>query len=354
MQGPQGPDNENLGVSCDFFPDNFPVEMAFVLVSSPNIEIGWMNKMTFLAIVAVFIAGFMLWTRKLSRDATAAVPQVGALHPVKGGAIHYLDLGSKDALTLVMIHGLAGTLQHFTYAVSDLLKDDFRLIIVDRPGAGYSVRDNESDAGLNLQAQMIGEFLDDLGIDNPTVVGHSLGGAVALAMALDRPEKTAALALIAPLTHSPKETPAIFAGLNIKSSALRRILAHTIAGPIAKITTKKFMTEAFAPESCPVDFVERSGAALGLRPKGFIGASADFTAKDSEPTQDKRYGAELKTPGGLLFGRDDVLLIASEQGPVMEQYGLSYEEMEGRGHMLPFTAPEETAAFIRRMAKIGT
>ncbi|MDQ7069702.1 MAG: alpha/beta hydrolase [Rhodobacterales bacterium] len=310
--------------------------------------------MTVLYIVGAILVALMLWTQKMSRDANHTVPQVGKLHVVKGGAIHYLDMGPKDAQTLVMIHGLAGTLQHFTYALSDLLKDDYRLIIVDRPGCGYSERDSDSDAAFAVQARMIGEFLDDIGVENPVLVGHSLGGAVSLAMALDRPDKTAALALVAPLTHPVTVTATTFKGLEVASPKLRRVLGFTIAGPMTKLSTRIFLKEAFSPEPYPADFFERSGSALGLRPRGYIAASADMMVeREVSPSQNSRYADELRTPGGVLYGSGDALLPAGEQGRVMSEFGLFYEELEGRGHMLPFTAAAETADFIRRVAKMG-
>lgn len=310
--------------------------------------------MTVLYIVVAIVALLFLWTKKLSRDADHTVPQVGKLHAVKGGVIHYLDMGPKDAQTLVMIHGLAGTLQHFTYALSDLLKDDFRLIIVDRPGCGYSERDHDSDAAFAVQARMIGEFLDDIGVENPVLVGHSLGGAVSLAMAMDRPEKTAALALIAPLTHPVRKTARLFKGLEVASPVLRRVLGYTIAGPMTKLFTGMFLKEAFSPEPYPDDFVIRSGSALGLRPRGYIAASADMMVERKvTPSQNSRYADELRTPGGVLYGSGDALLPATEQGSVMTEFDLFYEELEGRGHMLQFTAADETAGFIRRVAQMG-
>ena len=62
----------------------------------------------------------------------------GSFIDIDGSRIHYLDQGSGP--TILCIHGLAGQMRHFTYALLDKLKSDYRLVIVDRPGSGYSTR----------------------------------------------------------------------------------------------------------------------------------------------------------------------------------------------------------------------
>ncbi|MFT7595345.1 MAG: pimeloyl-ACP methyl ester carboxylesterase [Paracoccaceae bacterium] len=308
-------------------------------------------------LIFVILGGFALlglanlWSRTLARDAEQVVPQPGQVQRVKGAALHYVDLGPRDAPPVVLIHGLSAQLQHFTYAVSGMLAADYRVIAVDRPGCGYSVLDAGDGAPLAEQGQMIGELLDTLGIGPAVLVGHSLGGAVALSMAMDRPDKTTALALLCPLTQVQPGTPDMFKGLEIRSSFLRRLIGNTIAGPIAKFAAGKMLAEAFAPETCPPDFMDKAGAALGLRPGAFITASSDLCAVEAQmPALVARYDTALKTPGGILYGADDNLLDPDLHGQGMVAHGLSCESLPGRGHMIPITAPEDCASFIRRMA----
>jgi len=301
--------------------------------------------------IAALMAALMLWTRYLGRDVEKLVPQAGQVQPVPGGAIHHVDLGPRDAPAVVLIHGLSGQLQHFTYGVTGLLEQEFRVIALDRPGCGYSTRDSDDRAALPEQARMIWALLDDLQVANPVLVGHSLGGAVALAMALERPEQTGALALISPLTHPQTEEAGAFNGLAVTSPLMRRVIGHTIAVPAAQRTAAKVLEEVFRPEPCPADFLVRGGGALGLRPNGFIAASADFVAANAGiGALQARYAEGLKTPGGVLFGAADAVLDPAHHGATMEGFGLSAETLPDRGHMLPITAPAACADFIRRMA----
>jgi pimeloyl-ACP methyl ester carboxylesterase len=307
-----------------------------------------------LILIAVLLGVAHLRTRQMAAQAEAMVPRTGNLQPVAGGTIHYLDLGPREAQVLVLIHGLGGQLQHFTYAMADLLSDDFRLIVVDRPGAGYSDRDSSALAAFSEQARMIGELLDILKVDNPVLVGHSLGGAISLAMALDRPDKTRALALLAPATQEQSNSPDVFKGLEIRSGWLRVLLGQTIAVPIARASADKMLTAVFAPEAVVPDFMTRAAGALGLRPRGFVSTSEDLVAfETSMPPQVARYGGALNIPGGILFGAGDAVLSPELHGKSMQAHGLSYEELGGRGHMLPMTAPQECVDFVRRIAARG-
>ena len=59
---------------------------------------------------------------------------------------------------------------------------------------------------------------------------------------------------------------------------------------------------------------------------------------------------DLRVPGGILFGADDPILSPECQGASMADFGLVYERLAGRGHMIPMTAPDDCADFVRRVA----
>jgi len=304
-----------------------------------------------LFLIAAFLVGMNLWTRKLTHEGLERVPQLGNVVPVKGGSIHHVEKGDPAKQTIVMIHGLTGQLQHFTYALVDMLADDYHVIAVDRPGCGYSTR-NSADLGrLPEQARMIQEFLDVKGVSDAILVGHSLGGAVALAMALDYPDKTKALALLAPLTQKLPGTPQVFKPLEIRAEWLRSLIGNTIAVPLAAKTAPHTLDVVFDPEPAPADFLDRAGGALGLRPSAFITGSQDVVGvDDSLGGQMDRYDG-LSVPGGILYGAQDAILSPAEQGDPMTQFGLSFEQIEGLGHMILITAPDTCASFIRQIAQ---
>lgn len=304
--------------------------------------------------IAAFLLGMNLWTRRLTRKGQETVPQLGQIVPVRGGSIHYVEKGDPKAQTIVMIHGLAGQLQHFTYAMMDRLADEYHVIAVDRPGCGYSTRDSADLARLPEQARMIDEFLAAKDVSGAVLVGHSMGGAVSLAMALDFPDRVRGLALLAPLTQKLPETPAVFKPLEIRAEWLRKLIGNTIAVPLASKTAPHTLSAVFDPETPPSDFLDRAGGALGLRPSAFVTASQDVVGVDqSIAAQSARY-KELRVPRAILFGPDDAILSASQHGVSMEAYDVTYETIDGAGHMIPITEPDRCAAFVRSLASAAT
>ncbi len=84
---------------------------------------------------------------------------------------------------MILIHGASGNTRDFTFDLAKRLDDRYRVIAFDRPGLGWS--DSAGDAGVSplVQADILRAAADQLGVRNPIVVGHSYGGAVAMAWA---------------------------------------------------------------------------------------------------------------------------------------------------------------------------
>ena len=298
--------------------------------------------------VAAVGAGLALFSQWQGRRAEAAVPPDGRFVDVGGARLHYVDIGEGPAI--VMVHGLGGQLRNFTYALADRLPNH-RLIIIDRPRSGYSSAPKGVEPGIKEQADLIAGAIDALGLKRPLLVGHSLGGAVSLSLALDHPGLVSALALIAPLTQPQLEVPAAFKRLaaNGASRASRYVFANLIGVPLGTLTGPMTLKQVFAPEPAPEDFGTRGGGALTLRPGNLSAALFEMSVASAEmETITPRYG-ELQLPVSILFAREDHVLDHATHGEktVAEITGARLELTDG-GHMLPVTQPELTAAFIER------
>jgi pimeloyl-ACP methyl ester carboxylesterase len=307
--------------------------------------------LTLILIVALIVAGLVLFTAYTARKVEAAVPPCGRFIEIDGQRLHYVDTGGTRP-AIVMIHGLGGTLWNYTYALVDKLSGEFRVIAVDRPGSGYSARPDDAPATLRAQADTLAKFMRALGLKQPLLVGHSLGGALSLAIALDHPDCAGALALIAPLTHAQDDVPEPFQGLVVTSPMKRKIIAWTLATPMSIRNAPKLLKVVFGPDAVPQDFPTRGGGLLGLRPKSFYNTSSDLVAApDDLPGMMKRYGG-LTIPLGMLFAKGDLILDYRRQGEAMKQQcpALDLVLLDGHGHMLPLTAPDATADLIRRVA----
>ena len=315
--------------------------------------IAWIAGFGLAAVVAIAgaLAIFAAWT---ARRVEKALPPCGHFIEIDGARVHYLDEGSGPPL--VLIHGLGGQMHNFTHSLLDRLKTNHRVVILDRPGCGYSTRPRNGSAALGAQAKIIAGLIDKLGLDRPLIVGHSLGGAIALLLALEHPEKIGGLALLAPATHAGKAVPPLFRGIYVRSNFRRRLVAWTLAIPMSITNRELVLGTVFGPGAVPADFAIKGGGLLTLRPRSYIAASTDLIAAIEDlQRMPARYG-DLTVPVGVLFGTNDLLLDhAVHGGGLVEKCpGAHIELIEDGGHMIIITAADRCADFIARMARRST
>ncbi|MAM61193.1 alpha/beta hydrolase [Maritimibacter sp. UBA3975] len=310
---------------------------------------------TILIVLALIGAAVGLWllsqmkrTRELAAQAEAAVPPAGRFAAISTGRLHYTDTGGSGR-PVVMIHGLGGQLRSLTMSLAGPLSRDFRVIAIDRPGMGYSERDEAASARIDDQAGYVEELIDQLGLERPIILGHSLGGAIASALALRAPEKVGGLALIAPLLRPSQMQAKSFAALGIRTPWLRRLVAETVAVPTSAKNADLTRTEIFGPDPVPEGYTVKGGGLLSLRPRSFFNTSRDYMAVGGVISkQYKRYD-EITCPVRVLYGTEDRILDYRKQGEEMsDQYPhFQLELVEGAGHMLPLTQVERTVETVR-------
>ncbi|MFM7625121.1 MAG: alpha/beta fold hydrolase [Gammaproteobacteria bacterium] len=306
--------------------------------------------------VALLLIALAAFSRAAARRAEQTVPPVGRFVEVPGARLHLVEAGeSRDGRTpIVMLHGLAAQLHNFRYALVDDLARDTRVVAFDRPGSGYSTREPGRATTLEQQADAITAALDALGIERALFVGHSLGGALSLAIAQRHPHKVTALALLAPLTALPPASSEAFRDLKVPP-ALRALFARVFAVPYFLYRRARLLSIVFGPERMPNDYPTRAGGVLTVRPSHFIAAAEDFAAVTPVmPRIEAGYPA-LNEPGAppvhVLYGRGDRVLDHRMQGEgfVARVPGTRLELVDG-GHMLPVTQAARCVEFIRRAA----
>jgi pimeloyl-ACP methyl ester carboxylesterase len=303
-----------------------------------------------LALLGLVLGSLALFTAWTARRVETAFPPSGRFIEIDGNRIHYVDAGSGP--TILMVHGLAGQMHNFTHSLLDRLKSRFRVVIIDRPGSGYSTRAPNASATIAAQASTIAKFASALGLKRPLVVGHSMGGAIALALALDHADHIGGLALIAPATHM-QDIPKPFQGLAIASPTLRWLIGWTLAIPASIRNRVVTLDTIFGPQKAPPDFATKGGGLLNLRPCSFRGASHDLVASGEDlGTMPSRYHS-LTLPVGILFGTDDRILDPTVHGQALADKlpGVDLELIEGGGHMVLIASADRSAKFIERMAQ---
>jgi pimeloyl-ACP methyl ester carboxylesterase len=113
---------------------------------------------------------------------------------VEGASVHYRDEGRGP--TVVLIHGMGGSLDNFRRTFQLLVEAGFRVLAVDLLGFGYSDRALWADLSPQGHARTIVALLDEVGVGRASFIGHSLGGAIALHLAYRYPERVERLVLV--------------------------------------------------------------------------------------------------------------------------------------------------------------
>lgn len=301
---------------------------------------------------ALLVAAWFVWrTQTIARRAERLVPARGKFVEIDGNRIHYVEEG--EGRPILFIHGLGGTLHHLRHPLFGGKIPGYRLIAIDRPGAGYSTRAAGVSARMPEQAALIAKFIDRLGLEKPLVVGHSLGGMITLTLALNHPDKISGIVLLAALTRHREGVPPEFAPIYIRSPLKRWLLANTVAIPAALKMAPATLAYVFGPQETPKDYMTEGGGELGLRPGHFINMVKDLVAvADDMPALSKRF-SEIDMPAGMIFGTADKVLNYKENGDEFRGLikGLDFEMVEGIGHHPQYWATDRVVAMIGRVAQ---
>ncbi len=127
---------------------------------------------------------------------------------VDGARVHYQEFGDASKPPIVLIHGYTASVYVWKTAAPLLGLGGFRVIAVDLLGFGYSEKPAWFDYSIQSQARSVSRFMNRLGLGRATIVGSSYGGAVALTLTLDYPERVEKLVLVdAVCNDEPKNHP---------------------------------------------------------------------------------------------------------------------------------------------------
>jgi pimeloyl-ACP methyl ester carboxylesterase len=124
--------------------------------------------------------------------ADTAPPRLIATAPAETVAVHVVGVGRP----VVLIPGLFGAAFEFRKIVPDLMAEGRQVITIELLGTGASGRPKKADYSLTGQARRVAAVLDTLGVQGAIVVAHSVGGSVALRLAVERPDLVSGLVSI--------------------------------------------------------------------------------------------------------------------------------------------------------------
>jgi pimeloyl-ACP methyl ester carboxylesterase len=280
-------------------------------------------------------------------------PAQGERIDVAGAQLNILDIGPRDAKgpPIVMIHGASSNLETMRRPLGDMLAKNHRVILIDRPGHGWSSRARMEDSTPAIQGQMIDAALEKIGVARAIFVVHSLAGALGARMALDYPRRVAGLVMLAPVTY-PWPGGVGWYNKAVTTPVIGPLLAYTITLPLGYFLTEPGARSVFLPQIMPKDYVEITAAKLLLRPREFLANAWDLvTLKEAVREQAPFYG-DIRTPTVVIAGDDSDKTVSTEihSRPFAKAVpDAKLIVLPGVGHMVQNAAPELVIAEIDAM-----
>ena len=279
-------------------------------------------------------------------------PAQGRTIEVAGAKLNVVDIGPRDAAgpPVVMIHGASANLEVMRQPLGDRLAGNYRVILIDRPGHGWSARAHLDDSTPEIQARMIDEALEKLGVGAAIFVVHSWGGALGARMALDYPERVAGLVMLAPVAY-PWSGGVGWYNKLVTTPVIGPVLAYTITLPLGYFLTGSGSRGVFLPQIMPVNFVSNTATPLLLRPREFLANARDLvTLKEAVREQAPRYG-DIRVPAVVIAGEVDKTVSTNiHSRPFAEAVpDARLIVLSDVGHMVQNAAPELVMSEIETM-----
>lgn len=292
----------------------------------------------------------VLYNRKRAGEAERETPPIGRFLTVDGVRLHYIERGTGDPV--VLIHGNGTMIQDFTVSgLVDRLARSHRVIVIDRPGYGYSTRPR----GLwtpRAHARLFRGALERLGVEGATVMGHSWGTLVAVALALESPDLVRSLVLASGYYYPTLRADTFLfspPAIPVVGDAMR----HTISPLVARAILPGLVKQMFAPADVPPRFDELFPKEMMLRPVQLRAAAEDAALMTPTVIELQEHYRELGMPVTIITGADDQIADVGRQSARLHRE-LPHSEfitLPGLGHMVHHLAPDAVSQAIERAAR---
>lgn len=296
-----------------------------------------------LAAAGLIAAAFVV--RSKTRQAELAHPPTGQFIEVDGVRLHYVEHGQGQPL--VLLHGNGSMVEDFAGSgLIDRAAKDYRVIVFDRPGFGHSERPRNRMWTPIAQARLLQRALQQLGVEQPIVLGHSWGTLVALAMALEFPSYVRSLVLLSGYYYPSLRLDAAFVSPPA-IPVLGDLLRFTISPLLGRAIWPAAVKAIFSPAAVSPRFAAFP-MWMALRPSQLRAAAAESAMMvPAAMTLCRRY-RELTVPVVIMAGAEDRIANAQHNSRRLHDE-LPRSDLRlttGAGHMIHYLVPDDVMAAI--------
>lgn len=296
---------------------------------------------------AAALGASALYNVSKAREAERRHPPVGRFMTVHGVRLHYVERGQGEPL--VLIHGNGTMIEDFLISgIVDELATRYRVIIIDRPGYGYSERPRALWTP-RAHATLFQAALERLGVSQAVVLGHSWGCLVAVALALQAPQLVRNLVLASGYYYPTVRADVVLfspPAIPVLGDAMR----YTVSPLVARLILPGLIKAMFAPAEVPERFDEQMPKELMLRPSQLRAAAEDAALMTPVTVELQEHYRELRLPVVIIAGADDQVADVGRQSERLHRELPSSEfvVVPGMGHMIHHLAPDQIVRAIDR------
>jgi pimeloyl-ACP methyl ester carboxylesterase len=264
-------------------------------------------------------------------------PPIGIFIECDGVRLHYIERGDPAAPCVVLFHGNGTMVQDLILSgLVDRLAQRCRVICFDRPGFGYSQRPRTRIWTATTQAGLFAKALDQLGLRNPVVIGHSWGTLVAIALAL-RSDCAVSGLVLASGYYFPTLRMDFWLMSGPAVPLIGDLMRYTISPVISWAIMPKIIRTLFAPRAVPAEFKNEFPISLSLRPKQLRAAAEESAFLIPVVTQLQLRYQHIRCPVRIVHGRDDRLIEADQSRRLHEALHRSLLHLvDDAGHMVTY------------------
>lgn len=266
-----------------------------------------------------------------------------------GATLAWSQFGSGP--DIVLLHGALVTLDDMAFGLFAALGADFRLTTFDRPGHGQSGRFGPTGTPWR-QAEAIAGAVDQLGLERPIIIGHSFGGAVALAYALQFPGRTRGVIALAPIAFPELRLEHLLfmpRGLPGPGAVLNAILSASADQALLPLLWQAmFLPQAMPPGYADlIPFADAAGAAR-LQAEG-----EDAAWLNAGLVRSAANYPTCRTPIRILGGDRDLVVNNALHGRLLAALlpDGRFSALEGCGHMVHHFAQAEILAAAQSLSR---